>query len=230
MFLCETRQSAKKVSRLRSRLGLRDFCGVDSVGQSGGLTLFWNEQLSVEIKEKKERFIDAHIRASSTDPFWHLTCVYGEPRTENRHRMWTILSDIRASSDLPWMLMGDFNEAMWQCEHLSVTPCPASQIAAFREVVQDCELHDLGFAGAPFTYDNRRRGRANVKVRLDRALADDQWRDFFSDASVVHLVSPCSNHLPLLVHLQKEEVLPPRQRPRQYEVFWERAGELPELI
>lgn len=173
------------------------------------------------------RMIDAYIHASPSDPLWHLTCVYGEPRTENCHRMWSILSDLRATCDLPWMLMGDFNEALWLCEHISSTPRPAGQIAAFREVVQDCELHDLGFSGAPFTYDNKRAGRANVKVRLDRALADDRWRHIFLDASVVHLVSPCSDHLPILVHLKKEEFTPRRRRSSQYEVFWERAGELP---
>ena len=45
VFLCETRQSAEKVRRLRARLGLRGFAGVDSVGLSGGLALFWCDQM-----------------------------------------------------------------------------------------------------------------------------------------------------------------------------------------
>ena len=158
VFLCETRQSAKKFSRLRSRLGLRGFCGIDSVGQSGGLALFWNDQLSVEIKEKKERFIDAHIRASSTDPFWHLTCVYGEPRTENRHRMWTILSDIRASSDLPWMLMGDFNEVLHASEHDGMGNRTRAQMEAFKDALDTCGLSDIGYSGLTWTFEKKVAG------------------------------------------------------------------------
>lgn len=40
-------------------------------------------------------------------------------------------------------------------------------MAAFRDVLADCGLTDLGFVGLPFTYDNGRDGNANVKVRLD---------------------------------------------------------------
>lgn len=113
VFLCETRQSDEKVSRLRSRLGLRGFAGVSCVGFSGGLALFWNDQLHVEVKELNARFIDVYIHASATAPLWRLTCVYGEPRVENRHLMWSQLSDLKANSDLPWLIMGDFNEAVW---------------------------------------------------------------------------------------------------------------------
>jgi hypothetical protein len=80
---------------------------------------------------------------------------------------------LRATSDLPWFLVGDFNEAIWQHEHLLVCLRPESQMSLFRDAILLCELKDLGFSGLPFTYDNRRSGRANVKVRLDRALADD---------------------------------------------------------
>ncbi|EMS49167.1 hypothetical protein TRIUR3_11463 [Triticum urartu] len=35
---------------------------------------------------------------------------------------------------------------------------------AFPNAFDDCELVDLGFKGVPFTYDNKRRGRKNVKA------------------------------------------------------------------
>jgi hypothetical protein len=41
---------------------------------------------------------------------------------------------------------------------------------AFRDTLQVCGLVDLGFTGVPFTYDNKRQGNKNVKVRLDRAI------------------------------------------------------------
>lgn len=215
---------------MRARLRLRGFAGVSSDGQSGGLALFWDDQWSVEIKELNERYIDAYVSVSSEDPIWRLTCVYGEPRVENRQRMWDTLANLRANSDLPWMLVGDFNEALWQCEHMSATPRPTNQMASFRELLQQCGLHDIGFSGVPFTYDNKRKGGANVKVRLDRVLADDRWRNIFSDARLVHLASSCSDHSPILVHLEQEQYQPNMKRCKQYEIFWERAGELPEIV
>lgn len=74
----------------------------------------------------------------------------------------------------------------------------------FRDALNDCGLVDLGFVGLPFTYDNGREGAANVKVCIDRASADTNWRDFFADATLYHLVSSCSDHCPLLLEIRKE--------------------------
>jgi hypothetical protein len=76
-FLCETRQKAEKVRRLRGRIGLKGFVGVDSDGLTGGLALFWNDQIKVEVQSVCERYIDVHVRLSEDDPHWRLTCVYG---------------------------------------------------------------------------------------------------------------------------------------------------------
>jgi hypothetical protein len=215
---------------MKQRLGLIGFAGQDSDGLSGGLALFWHESVFVDVKEITARFIDVHIRLSPSEPLWHATFVYGEPRTENRHLMWSALCALRASSALPWMAVGDFNEALWQHEHLSHCPRPEGQMIAFRDALMVCELKDIGFSGVPFTYDNKRRGRANVKVRLDRAVADDCWRDIFSEGIVVHLVSPCSDHVPLLLQLVCEAKDQRPKKCRQYEIFWEREHALPEVI
>jgi len=99
-------------------------------------------------------------------------------------------------------------------------------MAAFRDVLADCGLTDLGFVGLPFTYDNGRDGNANVKVRLDRAVAKTRWRDLFNDATLHHLVSSRSDHCPLLLEIKKESW--ERHKPRffWYEIMWERLESL----
>jgi hypothetical protein len=62
------------------------------------------------------------------------------------------------------MVMGDFNEALWQEEHFSQTPRSERQKEAFRDALTYSGLTDIGFAGVPYTYDNKWRGLANVKV------------------------------------------------------------------
>jgi hypothetical protein len=101
---------------------------------------------------------------------------------------------------------------------------------AFREVLFDCELTDLGFAGVPYTYDNKRHGNANIRVRLDRAVACPRWRDRFADTSVQHLTLPVSDHCPILVQIEQEVRVPCRQAKCQYEIFWERESDLAERV
>jgi hypothetical protein len=154
------------MERLRRRLGLGGYVGCDSDGMSGGLALFWHESMHVEVKAVTARYIDVHVRESISALFWHATFVYGEPRTDQRNHMWSALCALRATFDLPWFLVGDFNEALWQHEHFLICLRAGAQMSAFRDAVSLCELKDLGFSGLPFTYDNGRSERANVKVRL----------------------------------------------------------------
>lgn len=217
------------MERVRNRLGLKGFDGVSSQGKSGGLALYWDENVTVNIEDVNERWIDAFVKLSDDDPLWRVTFVYGEPRVENRHLMWESLCRLRGNSDLPWLVAGDFNEAMWDFEHLSSTPRPRNQMVAFRECLEVCQLADLGFAGHPFTYDNKCGGRANVQVRLDRAMVDSQWRDQFPECEVAHLTSPCSDHYPIILRCAWETRVR-TGKTRRYEVMWERELALPEVV
>ena len=76
--------------------------------------------LNFEVQVVNKRFIDIHMRLSPVDPMWHATFVYGELRIENRHPMWCALCELKAASTLPWFVLVDFNEMLWQHEHLSV--------------------------------------------------------------------------------------------------------------
>jgi len=115
-----------------------------------------------------------------------------------------IVNATKKLSNLPWLVMGDFNEAMWAFEHFSTTCRGEQQMANFREALNVCELTDLGFTGTPYTYSNKREGRQNVKVHLDRAVADNAWRDIFGEAQLKHLVSCRSDHFPVLLQFEQE--------------------------
>ena len=91
----------------------------------------------------------------------------------------------------------------------------------FRDCLELCELMDLGFSGTPFTYDNGQMGDRNVRVRLDRACADEALWDLFPFAQVTHLTTSCSDHVPLMIRLAHEEPLHTEISPR-YEIMWER--------
>jgi hypothetical protein len=77
--------------------------------------------------------------------------------------------------------MGDFNETLYAHEHFSNSARPEWQMRNFRDVIDDCQLQDLGWSGTAYTWDNRRGGDANVKARLDRAFANSAFLDRFEN-------------------------------------------------
>jgi hypothetical protein len=161
---------------------------------------------------------------------WRGSFVYGEPRVENRHRIWDLIRNLCGEWDGPWLVMCDFNEAMWQHEHFSETPRSERQMMDFREVLSHCDLHDLGFAGLPWTYNNNRDGAANVRVRLDRAVANTEWSDVFPDACVRHIGTVRSDHKLLLLRLQDGGSHARGNMTFHYEIMWEREEGLNAVV
>lgn len=214
---------------MKWRLGLHGCEAVASDGFSGGLALFWDDSIQVQVLGKSNRYIDVCIQEARGEPPWHATFVYGEPRVQNRHLMWATFSDLKVVSNLPWVVMGDFNEALWQHKHFSSNLRPEAQMMAFRDALAVCEF-DLGFCGTPYTYDNHQRGDMNVRVRLDRACADVEWQDLFPNASVDHLTSSRSDHCPLLLRLHGVDAPRPGGRTQRYELMWDRSAALPEIV
>jgi endonuclease/exonuclease/phosphatase family metal-dependent hydrolase len=142
-------------------------------GKGGGLVLFWSEEVNVSLISFSLHHIDVRITEKNGN-MWRCTCVYGEPKAQDRVEMWKLLRRIKLDVKEPWVMIGDFNEAMWQHEHLSESKRNESLMENFRNVLSHCNLHDLGFTGLPWTYNNKQKGKKNVRVRLDRAVASPE--------------------------------------------------------
>jgi hypothetical protein len=127
-------------------------------------------------------------------------------------------------------MFGDFNESMWQFEHLSATKRSERKMLDFREVLSHSDLHDLGFSGTTWTYDNKQNGKRNVKVRLDREVASPQWSVWFPNATVKHIVTSRSDHCPILLSLEAQKPQGRSQGVAHYEIMWEREASLSEEI
>ncbi|CAN1321407.1 hypothetical protein LINPERPRIM_LOCUS32024 [Linum perenne] len=62
-------------------------------------------------------------------------------------------------------------------------------------------LLDLGYQGDPFTWSNEQRGSNHIKERLDRALANGEWRLQFDRAMTFHESRIGSDHRPIRINL-----------------------------
>jgi endonuclease/exonuclease/phosphatase family metal-dependent hydrolase len=99
------------------------------------------------------------------------------------------MRELKAQYDLPWAIIGDFNEITFSHENDGGNPRPEPFMQAFRDA-----LEDLGFSGDPFTW---KRGR--IRERLDRVVTNNAWNIMHPGALVKHLGYAHSDHCPILL-------------------------------
>ncbi|CAM8887236.1 unnamed protein product [Rhodiola kirilowii] len=192
----ETKAGKVRMERVQKEIGFRNGFIVESRGRSGGLALWWREGDDVTIRSYSEFHIDAVFDGAT--PF-RFTLFYGHPVTSKRGETWDLLRRLKEVSGQPWIVAGDFNEVLFGWEVKGNVLRGEWQMRKFRDVLQDCNLIDLSFKGLQFTYSNRRKGRMETKARLDRAVANQMWRDVFLEVEIWHGTAAVSDHAPLIV-------------------------------
>ena len=70
--------------------------------------------------------------------------------------------------DLPWALMGDFNEVLLEEEKSGGNLVCLKRVKAIKECRDACHVMDLGFSGPKFTWSNKRETGDLIQCRLDR--------------------------------------------------------------
>ena len=131
VFLAETRQCENKVKRMKWRLGFKHCLTQDGKGKGAGIALYWDDSIKIKVLSYGPRYFDV-IVSEPHSPKWRGTFVYGVPKGQDRHLMWSQLQNIAPKSNEPWLMVGDFNETMWQHEHLSYEKRSERKMENFR--------------------------------------------------------------------------------------------------
>ncbi|PKA63639.1 hypothetical protein AXF42_Ash005534 [Apostasia shenzhenica] len=79
-----------------------------------------------------------------------------------------------------------------------------SSMRTFRESMEDSGLQDLGFMGNPFTWCNKEENNLITEC-LDCAVANEEWRNLYKNAVVIHKDFFGSDHRVLQISLSKED-------------------------
>ena len=128
-----------------------------------------------------------------------VTFVYGEARVNERYKTWDMLRGIVGANDIPWLVLGDFNEVIHAHEHNGVGSRSQAQMEAFRDALDTCSLSDIGYTGNSWTFEKKVAGGTYTRVRLDRAVENPAWSIAFPAAVLEHKSATTSDHVPIYV-------------------------------
>lgn len=230
LCILETQVEGSRVENLSNSLGYNKSFAVNSSGRSGGLCVFWNDIIKLEVVGYSKYHIDAEIDGIGHTPS-RVTFVYGEAQVQDRYKTWDTLRGIVSASSRPWMAMaiGDFNEVLHQHEHDGVGNRSQAQMDGFRDALDTVGLSDIGYRGNTWTFEKKVAGGSYTRVRLDRCVATAAWSMPFPDAELVHETAACSDHVHLLLNLGLHA---PKVGPKtfKYECAWETHEGLPAVV
>ncbi|KAK1592432.1 hypothetical protein Q3G72_024855 [Acer saccharum] len=198
-------------------------------GNSGGLFLYWKENVEVSLLSYSRFHIDSMV-TSNKNKRWRLTGFYGHPNSNKRIHGWTLLKRLVRLSSLLWLVGGDFNEILCLAEKLGGGIRQEFLIDNFRMTLEECGLFDLGFSGPPFTWSNRHEASSLVQERLDRCVGNSNWHNLFPIFTIKHLDYLKSDHRPILLEFSGEVVHVQNGHRFLYESCWADKDDCHELI
>ena len=171
LFLAETWVGEIRLKRLCRELLFDCFWIVPQVNKTGCLALFWKKSVHIEVTSSSPNHIDT-IVGRNPDLQWRFTGIYGFADAARKHETWSRIRSLQCNASLPWLVAGDFNEILWSHEKLGLGPRQEGSMKAFRDVLDECGLKDLGYVDDKFTWKGKRQG-GMVFERLDRAVANN---------------------------------------------------------
>ncbi|KAF4365220.1 hypothetical protein G4B88_000379 [Cannabis sativa] len=204
----------------------RNFFYVPPVGTAGGLVMCWMKGVDCKIESADKFRITACISSDPPSKPWIFMGIYGPPVYADKEAFWTDVGDYVSNCHLRVVLMGDLSGTLKDsdCLNYSRTCNIARYSFDLRRAVQSSGLIDPCFLGTKFTWfkkgSSSTGGSSLKRARLDRALANVEWRLARPNAIVSHLTASSSDHSPILLdtcggrHCTKPQF--------KYELMWDR--------
>jgi exonuclease III len=111
IILYETMTTLNKIEELKYLLGYDCCFASDREGRGGGIAFLWRESLNCTITNYSLNHIDIEINDLRHGK-WRLTGFYGYPEGNRRKASWDLLRQLSRMSNLPWCIIGDFNDIL----------------------------------------------------------------------------------------------------------------------
>lgn len=161
VILMETRTSVDGAVETIDQLMFHDQIIISAEGYAGGMWLLWNSnQITLSQQRMSNRMVHAMISFNHAAQPFMLSAVYNYPQPHLQNQVWDELLQFSSNVTANWLVVGDFNCILNLNEKKGGGKIRLKKILGFRDCIAKCGLIDLGYAGHPFTWNNRRYGKA----------------------------------------------------------------------
>ncbi|KAJ9564376.1 hypothetical protein OSB04_000342 [Centaurea solstitialis] len=175
----------------------RDFVALNSSGNSSGLLTVWDCNLFKMNKSvKHDGFIAVHGVWRGNNAKVGIINVYAPQRAIEKNLLWDdIKRELLRTSDVAWIVCGDFNEVR-SAEERKGSKFDSRGANCFNDFIVAANLTDLRLGGRKFTWMN---ADCTKLSKLDRFLVNSDFNSLWPEANALALPRVFSDHCPILL-------------------------------
>ena len=176
---------------------LEGYHAVKATGRSGGVVIAWNEGLYEKEEVWDGQFVAAAKLTRSDVLKIVVASVYGPVYANRRGRLWEELDEVvDRFQDIPLLFGGDFNVTLVANDRPDGTGGRDQGSEEFWEFLARAALQEMGPQDCNYTWHSE--AGPSYRSRLDRFLCSVELMERFTEADVVALPRPISDHCPIL--------------------------------
>ncbi|GFS35505.1 hypothetical protein Acr_00g0040240 [Actinidia rufa] len=213
-----SKQSLEKIARRK----FRSWKVEDNflLNPNGRILILWKEEkVQLQIIESTDQVIHCLAICKSTSIKFTISFIYAFNSIMGRRPLWDNLGRFNASFELPWMLLGDFNNVLSRDEKANGLPVTMYEIRDFKNCCYDISISDLRSTGTYLTWSN-----SSVWCKLDRAMVNSKW----TSQANFDLSGKLSDHSPCTVSLFGDNAR--GNCPFKFFNMWARHDKYPEIV
>ena len=165
-----------------------------SQGNSGGIVSLWDSSFfQLELLESEKHWIAISGHIPSIDLKCSLINIYCPCTIDERASVWQSIAEYQRSSQLPCLILGDYNEVLDPSDRGSQF-FSTNGLRDFKAFLQEMQVVEVPSSNGKFTWF-----RGHAKSKLDRLFVSPEWILAYPSIKVTLLKRTISDHCPLLV-------------------------------
>lgn len=191
-------------------------CDIDwifspSVGNSGGIISLWSKSyLNVSTSHITRNWVAIHGTLLSGNHECMIINVYNPCTIDARAIVWREISDHIKESNVPCIIMGDFNEVL-DVSNRGSQQASYAGMEDFKSFIQEAQVMEVPSINK-YTWF-----RGNSKSKLDRIFVSPEWVSIFPGLKLSLLHRGLSYHFPMLLHSHERNFGP---KPFRFQNCW----------
>ncbi|XP_019195702.1 PREDICTED: uncharacterized protein LOC109189548 [Ipomoea nil] len=131
---------------------------------------------------------------------------------------------------LPWVVLRDFTDLLFQYEKRGRHRHPEPLLRGFGEALEDCGLMQIPLIGYQFTWEKWKGTKDWVEEKLDRVVANEDWRAVVEGARVYNIQTRRSDHSALFLDVRPGMGTRVGHRSFRFEMAWLLDGGCREVV